>query len=205
MGLSISEIVAVVKDVVLGLCAVGTFVLAVYGVKNWARELKGKADFEVARQFIRAVYKFRDEIDNSRSPMTLANEYPLDYDPMNKSPEYKAQALSYVFSNRWKPVVNAVQELEAQALEAEALWGGEVKKLVHDLMKNAQLLRVGMQAIVDSEISENQNFKSNSDLAMRMRGRVWKQMHCDKDEITDSIISTVEKLENYLRPYLKRN
>ncbi|WP_421339708.1 hypothetical protein [Aeromonas veronii] len=203
--MSISEIVAVVKDVVLGLCAVGTFVLAVYGVKNWARELKGKADFEVARQFIRAVYKFRDEIDNSRSPMTLANEYPLDYDPMNKSPEYKAQALSYVFSNRWKPVVNAVQELEAQALEAEALWGGEVKKLVHDLMKNAQLLRVGMQAIVDSEISENQNFKSNSDLAMRMRGRVWKQMHCDKDEITDSIISTVEKLENYLRPYLKRN
>ncbi|MEV3803351.1 hypothetical protein RI528_07370 [Aeromonas veronii] len=168
--MSISEIVAVVKDVVLGLCAVGTFVLAVYGLKNWARELKGKADFEVARQFIRAVYKFRDEIDNSRSPMTLANEYPLDYDPMNKSPEYKAQALSYVFSNRWKPVVNAVQELEAQALEAEALWGGEVKKLVHDLMKNAQLLRVGMQAIVDSEISENQNFKSNSDLAMRMRG-----------------------------------
>ncbi|HEH9416839.1 TPA: hypothetical protein SIA31_000834 [Aeromonas sobria] len=203
--MSISEIVAVVKDVVLGLCAVGTFILAAYGVKNWARELKGKADFEVSRQFIRAVYKFRDEIENSRSPMTLANEYPSDYDPMNKSPEYKAQAWSYVFSNRWKPVVNAVQELEAQALEAEALWGGEVKKLVHDLMKNAQLLRVGMQAIVDNEINENQNFKSDPDLAMRMRGRVWKKIYCDKDEITDSIISTVEKLENYLRPYLKRS
>ncbi|WP_421238908.1 hypothetical protein [Aeromonas enteropelogenes] len=203
--MSIGEIVSITKDIVLALCGVGTFSLAVYGVKNWARELKGKTEFEVSRQFIRAVYKFRDEIEYSRSPMTLANEYPLEYDPMNKNEKYQAEAWAHVFSNRWKPVVNAVLELDAQALEAEALWGTEVKQLVNDLRRNAQLLRVGMQAIIDNEMNGNQTFQSNPNLAMQMRGRVWKQSHDHGDEITESMISIVGKLENFLRPYLKRN
>ncbi|HGY9608030.1 hypothetical protein [Vibrio harveyi] len=203
--MSINEIVALIKDIVLGLCALGTFSLAIYGVKSWARELKGRADFDVSRQLIRAVYKFRDEMEYSRSPMTLAHEFPSDYDPMNKTSEYQAKAWSYVFSNRWKPVISAVQELEAQSLEAEALWGPEVKQLILDLRTNARLLRVGMQAIVDDEINDHENFKRNPELAVKMRNRVWKPALDDGDEITDSIRVAVKELENYLRPHLKRN
>ncbi|HCG7231294.1 TPA: hypothetical protein NJ351_004468 [Vibrio parahaemolyticus] len=203
--MSINEIVALIKDIVLGLCALGTFSLAIYGLKSWARELKGKADFEVSRQLIRAVYKFRDEMEYSRSPMTLAHEFPSDYDPMNKTSEYQAKSWSYVFTNRWKPVIDAVQELEAQGLEAEALWGNEVKQLIQNLRKNARLLRVGMQAVVDDEMNGHENFNCNPDLAVKMRNRVWKPTLDDGDEITDSISSAVKELENYLRPHLKRN
>ena len=203
--LSINEIVTLIKDIVLALCAIGTLSLAVYGLKSWARELTGKADFEVSRQLIRAVYKFRDEMEYSRSPMTLAHEFPSDYDPTNKESEYQAKSWSYVFSNRWKPVVEAVQELEAQGLEAEALWGTEIKQLVQNLRKNARLLRVGMQAVVDNEMHEHENFTCNPDLATQMRNRVWKSALGDSDEITDSISFAVEELENYLRPHLKRN
>ncbi|ABZ75101.1 conserved hypothetical protein [Shewanella halifaxensis HAW-EB4] len=203
--MTINEIITLIKDIVLGLCALGTVSVAVYGVKNWARELKGKADFEVSRQLIRAVYKFRDEIEYSRSPMTLPSEFPANYDPMNRAAKYKAESWSYVFSNRWKPVVEAVQELEVQGLEAEALWGAEIKQLVQELRKNARLLRVGMQAVVDNEMQDNENFKCNSDLGKTMKNRVWKSMFEENDEITVAINSTVEKLENYVRPHLKRN
>ncbi|NDJ81450.1 hypothetical protein GXP65_10470 [Vibrio campbellii] len=203
--MTVNEIVTLVKDVVLGLSALGTFFVAMYGVKSWARELKGKADFEVSRQLIRAVYKFRDEMEYSRSPMTLPNEFPENYDPMNRSSEYKAESWSYVFSNRWKPVVEAVQELEAQGLEAEALWGNEVKGLVQELRKNARLLRVGMQAVVDNEMEDNENFSSDPELGKQMRSRVFKPIRDEQDEITDAVKLSVEKLENYLRPHLKRN
>ncbi len=203
--MSINEIVTLIKDIVLGLCALGTVSVAVYGVKNWARELKGKTDFEVSRHLIRAVYKFRDEVDHSRSPMTLPNEFPENYDPLNKSSEHKAKSWSYVFTTRWKPVVEAVQELDVQALEAEALWGSEIKKLVLDLRRNAPLLRTGMQAVVNNEMHDNEIFDCNPDLAKQMNSRVWKSMLDESDEITVAINSAVEKLENYVRPHLKRN
>lgn len=203
--MSINEIVTLIKDIVLGLCALGTVSVAVYGVKSWARELKGKADFEIARHLIRAVYKFRDEIEFSRSPMILPNEFPENYDPHNRASKYKAESWSYVLSNRWKPVVEAVYELDAQGLEAEALWGADIKQLIQDLRKNAQLLRVGMQAVVDHEMQDNENFECDSDLAKKMRSRVWKSMREENDEITLSINSAIGKLEQYVRPHLKRN
>ena len=202
--MTINEIITLIKDIILGFCALGTFSVAVYGVKSWARELQGKADFEVSRNLIRVVYKFRDEMEYSRSFMTLANEFPSEYDPMNKDGEYKARVWSHVFSSRWKPVVEAVQALEAQGLEAEALWGNDVKELVLKLRKNARLLRVGMQAVVDNEAQEHETFNLNKELAIKMKARVWVSID-GEDEISTSVLATVKELEDFVRPHLTRN
>jgi hypothetical protein len=47
-----TEIITAIKDVLLGGAAVATASVAVIGLKNWSRELRGKADFDVARGLI---------------------------------------------------------------------------------------------------------------------------------------------------------
>ena len=67
------EVITAIKDVLLGLAAATTAVVAVIGLKNWSRELKGKAEFEIARNMIRATYKLRNELQICRSPFYSAH------------------------------------------------------------------------------------------------------------------------------------
>jgi len=43
-----------VKDIVLGLAAIVTATVAWLGLQSWRKELRGKADFDVARGLLRA-------------------------------------------------------------------------------------------------------------------------------------------------------
>lgn len=58
--MSFPEVIAIVKDVLVGVAAATTAVAAVIGLRSWSRELKGKAEFEAARNLARATYKVRD-------------------------------------------------------------------------------------------------------------------------------------------------
>jgi len=147
------EYITVFKDVCLSVAAIVTASVAIYGLRSWKKELSGKANFEVARGLIRSTYRLRDEISYGRSPFTSAHEFPKGYDPLNKAPEKEAEAWSHVFTNRWKPIAEAVQEFDAQTLEAEALWGSDIKDMSFELRRCATTLRVAMEAVVSNEAS----------------------------------------------------
>ena len=70
------EIVTLIKDILVGIAAIVTPLIALTGLKNWNRELRGKAAFEVAVGLTKATYKLRDEIKSFRSPMIRADEFP---------------------------------------------------------------------------------------------------------------------------------
>lgn len=115
------------KDLALGGAAVVTAWVAVRGIEKWCEELSGKASFEVARTLARATYKVRDEIAACRSPLIRSSEYPESYRNYvpGEQPDHavEANALAYVYNNRWTPVTDALREFDTQGLEAEALWG----------------------------------------------------------------------------------
>lgn len=122
---SVIEILTLSKDAVVALAAAVTGTVAVVGLSNWNRELRGKASFEVARSLARATYKLRDELRHSRSPLLSASEFPEGYVGhlgQNSSRE-RADALAYVYGNRWKHVYEALESFDTNTLEAEAMWG----------------------------------------------------------------------------------
>ncbi|HCG6765717.1 hypothetical protein [Vibrio parahaemolyticus] len=199
-----SEIITAIKDVIMSVAAVVTAVMAVLGLKSWQRELKGKTEFEVARSLLRDTYKVRDQLSYARNPMTLSNEFPQGYNPLQNQydPKTEADAHGYAFTNRWKPVVEAVLEYELTLLEAEAIWGSEIKSLCFELRKCCQRLNRSMNTVVSDIASEHDKYKGYEHIPNKARDDVWSS---NDDELTANINAAVEAIEQYLRPHIKRN
>ena len=104
------EFFSIVKDLFLSGAAATTAYAAYKGLEKWKSELAGKADFEVARNFIRSVYRLRNEIHSCRSPFVLAGEFPEGYRSGMAGLSYKEKgdAWLYVYKNRWEPVFEAI-------------------------------------------------------------------------------------------------
>ena len=200
------EFVSVIKDILLSIAAIVTASVAIIGLRSWKKELSGKASFEVARGLIRATYKLRDEINYGRSPFTHANEFPDDYDPRNKTEEKEAKAWAYIFTNRWKPIAEAILEFDANVLEAEALWGGEIKDKTSELKRCAHNLRASMESYVRNEASGGRNFESNNSLSERIHSEIWSGWgdEGETDKLSERINDSIYNIESELRPYLTR-
>lgn len=203
---NIMEYITAFKDIFLGIAAITTSIVAVIGLKNWSRELRGKADFEIARALIRSVYKLRDEIRYARSPWTSGSEFPEGYSslPRDRTAQNEAEAWSYVFTNRWKNVADAAQEFEAQVLEAEALWGAEIKSKANELRSCATSLRVSMEAFVDNKAKDGEGFKSDKEFAKSVQADIWAIKE-DENQLSIKIIKAVSDIESAVRPNLKRD
>src|SRR5260370_33027340 len=99
----ISECVTIIKDVAVAIAAAVTATVAVKGLSSWNRELKGKANFDVARALAKATYKLRDDIKNCRSPFLSVREFPNDYGSHQggDTDRPEAAAVAHVYSNSW--------------------------------------------------------------------------------------------------------
>ena len=198
------EIISVTKDIILIFAAIATAHVAIKGLQSWSRELKGKADFEVARSLIRSIYKLRDELRYCRSPWVTLGEFPEDYDPNKKTSEIEAKAYAFIYANRWKPVATALQDFESQALEAEALWGSEFKPKTDALRQCARNLQVALEADISNKASSGEDFKCDPEFGKTIRSEIWAT-HDDKNSLTLNIGSAINEIETEIRPHFKRS
>ena len=198
------EIISVTKDIILIFAAIATAHVAINGLQSWSRELKGKADFEVARNLIRSVYKIRDELRYCRSPWVTLGEFPENYDPNNKSSDTEAKAYSFIYTNRWKPVATALQDFESQALEAEALWGADFKPKTDELRQCARKLQVALEADISNKANSGEDFKCDPEFGKTIKSDIWAT-HDDKNPLTLKIGNAISGIEKDVRPHFKRS
>ncbi len=199
------EIMSMIKDFSLAIAAITTATVAVFGLKNWSRELKGKANFEVGRALIRATYKLRDELRYARSPWTDAQEFPKDY-PTNfndRTSEIEATAWAYIFQNRWKPLAESMQEFESQALEAEALWGNSIRLKTGELKQCVRNLQVSMESFVSDKANRGEDFQSDAQYAKSVKSDIWADRK--DNELSNKISNAILEIEKEIRPHLKRS
>lgn len=128
--------VSIVKDVVLAGCAIAGATVALRGLNTWNRQLKGQTEYELARRLLRATYKFREAINVVRAPFMLGSEMPEppEDDPAASSPAKKRwYGTAKAYEKRWEHVSKARSELEAELIEAEVIWGADIRKSFSDL------------------------------------------------------------------------
>jgi hypothetical protein len=195
------------KDAVLAAAATVTAIVAVRGLRKWHQEMNGKADFDAARALGRATFKLRDEINACRSPLIRSTEYPSghDFSDQRNTPENKAMATAHAFNGRWTRVQSALQDFETQNLEAEALWGAEIRTLSQALRSCVNTIYGSMEAIIDDARAGGENFKSDRDFGIRMRSNAFGSPDDDKNKLSREIKAAVEAIEKRMREKLSRH
>ncbi|HFQ5448000.1 TPA: hypothetical protein ACGUXV_004392, partial [Vibrio vulnificus] len=202
ISLDTTEIISSISDILVAMSTFGTFGVALYGVRSWSRELKGKANFEISRKLLEAVYRYRDSVQGARS---LYISGTLDE---FRDKERKVEVLTSHFDNRWKPVSESTQALLSISIEAEVLLGNEVKELIDTLKYISGDLRFSMDVFIDFEV----NSKAEMVAFYEDSPEAWNQLQSKivrepdgKDSMSTEIEDTIKKLENLLKVHLKRN
>jgi hypothetical protein len=201
------EIITAAKDVLLGIAAATTATVAVVGLQSWRRELKGKAEFETARNLIKATYKLRDDLQNCRSPFYSAYEFPEGYKGTlgSPSPQEEAQAWIHIYKNRWAPVWSALQEFDSYTLEAETLWGTAIRSKTDALRQCVRELNTAIDASISDKAAGGEHFKSDRDFGKQIRSIVAASRDDDKNEFSQKIMKAVNGIEEQIRPHLRRS
>jgi hypothetical protein len=195
-----AEIVAIAKDTILAGAGVATVTVAFLGLSTWNRQLRGQADFEAARALAKATYKLREEIAVSRSRLIRLYEFG---DPVTRRGGDTGEEYARVYVERWKPVSEALQNFDAAMLEAEALWGEQVRGALDKMHACLSTLSASMDAIVENARSGGEDFNSDPDFGRKMRRNVHASRD-DGDELSLEIEAAIAAIEGILRPHLRR-
>jgi hypothetical protein len=101
-------------------------------------------------------------------------------------------------------VSKALQEFEAQVLEAEALWGATIREQGDALRGCARDLYLAFETIVENAASGGRDFESDREFARRIRSDASSASKKD-NRLSTAIDAAVTALEGSLRGHLKRS
>jgi hypothetical protein len=199
------DIIAAIKDVLVGAAAVTTAGVAIYGLNRWRSELRGRAEFQTARELMRATYQVRDQIRSVRAPFIAAQEFPEGYSSLGgHSTVGLADAWVHVYRNRWKPLQRALIEMETQQLEAEVLWGKAIREKSDDLLSCANELFAAIEAVVSDKAQGGEDFRVDPEFGKDMKAIVSRRPK-KEDHFGEKVLSAVEAVEAEVKPHVQNN
>lgn len=207
MCISAPEIIVVAKDIFVALAAAVTASVAIIGLTNWNRELRGKAAFEVARGLAKATYKLREEIRSCRTPLIRSNEFPNGYSipASHKDKAQDAQAYAHVYSTRWQPIWIALQEFDTQTLEAEVLWGADIRKKTDALRDCLNELNAATEALIENAASGGEDFSMDRNFGKQMRAIISASASDSENAFSQRLEAALHGIEAVMRDHLRRS
>jgi len=195
--MSAAELTSAAADLVTAIATLGAVAVAGVGLKTWKKELKGRAEFETARSLAKDTYALREALGSFRSPLYLSSEFPEG--------EHSAEGYAAMFHARWQPVRDALVKFDSSVLEAEALWGQEVRDVTALLRTSAVVVLVASEAVVEDKRSGGRDFKADPAFGIRMRADLAGMPDSETNEMSKSIRAAVKGIEDFLKPHLSRN
>lgn len=193
------------KDAVLGLSAAAAAFFAYLGLSAWRRELKGKAEYELAKTVLKSVYKVRDAFNHVRGNAIYQYEYPEEMRDhrghLKKENEYAGTL--YVYEKRWAVLAEAFRELEENHLLAQVEWGPQLKEIIYDLRGCKIDLQISIERLLDQKRGKYTN-SDNDDWKENMEVLYYHDPGSKYGSFTLKIQSALNKFEDMLRPHIKR-
>ena len=201
------EIVGVLRDAIVSLAAVTGSVVAVKGLGTWRRQLKGQSEYELSRRILVALFKYRDAISGVRHPMMWAHEIPTP--PAEQAEKMSREQISFygtskAYQARWDKLQSERSSLYADLLEAEAIWGADLKGLfknVFDLQHELWLRIRNHLELVDPD-ADPETKDALRKIETKHRDIMYDDLSEEGDEFRKDLVSAIEKIELYLKPKL---
>lgn len=202
-----TEIASLIKDLLLSGAAITGAVVAVKGLSTWQRQLKGQSEYELSRRILVTLFKYRDAINGVRHPAMWAYEMPS---PSEEEAEKMTPAqisfygTSKAYQARWDKVHKEKTSLYADLLEAEAIWGSDLKQLFKNIydLEHELFTRIRHYIeLINPEIKESSK-EAIRKIYEKNRDIMYDDLGEEPDEYKADFISAIEEIEKYLKPKL---
>lgn len=196
---------SVVKDVVVVLGTIFAIGSGIRGFSQWREIEWSKADFDLSRRLLTAVFTTRDWLIDARRWAVFEHEYPAEYVKADATTAQKRDAYSHMFSNRFKPVRNSAIALQSLRPEAEALWGPDIAKLTGDLLACCHKLDTSMSIYVRLLGTTDPRSGANGELQFEQvvydipKSLDVHNMTLEENDFSKEIRLAVEAIDKYVR------
>lgn len=200
---------AIAQLVLAASAAVGAYV-AWRGLHTWKAQLHGRNDYDLARRFLRATYKVRDEIYVVRAPKMMSGEIHAALhqagvdDEEIGGPDPHPDTERAVYWRRWKGLAEALSDLQVEELEAEVLWAKDRQELTAEIQDSVAELYYAIWQHV-----RHQSDSIHADLDPKQLRELDDVLYMDpdptaaEDEFTRRVREAVQEIEREVRPYMK--
>ena len=167
------------------------------------KKLHDDAVREVARDLMSAATELRDAIQDARAPVIDSSEYPAGWPGPDTAPaDENAEALEYVYGNRYEPVTNAISDFEDIAQRFESLQGRNARVAADKLVLCANTLRAAIDWLVTNEASGGQHFKRDRALGKKARDIVSAAPDDEPNKLNEEIREAETALRSALEKFL---
>ncbi len=199
-------LIATAKDLILAGAAITGSIVAVKGLSTWRRQLRGQAEYELAKRILKLTFQYRDAIYGVRNPFIWKYEMPdpPEEQAKNMSNDQKGfYSTSKAYDNRCNKVTEVRQALYPELLEAEVLWGKKIEeffKVLFNLEKELYLYIRYFLKLKDPDIliDDKEPFKK----IIRNKRDILYDSLSDDDQFRKDFSSGIEAIENLLKSHL---
>ena len=201
--------VILVKDLITIASLIAASVIAGMGLYTWKKQLVGTTEYELAKRILKATYRLRDTLENVRNPLIYAGEQNQAMKEANleldsNAPDNERKRSIAVYGLRWKGVVSNLQDLQLEAIEAEAVWGTDVKKQILGIQHNVIELFSAIQMYHIYAFKPRRG-EREIEVIEKFEKIIYTVPGEQVDEYSSKLLAEVNKIESLVKPYLKRN
>lgn len=205
--MSYTEILTILKDLILTGAAVTGAVVAVKGLGTWRAQLSGQSEYDLSRRILVSLFKYRDSIDSLRHPMMWGHEMPSPPEEESETmsdPQIRFYGTSKAYQARWDKIQEQRSALYADLLEAEAIWGNELNTLFKTLFDLQHELLTQIRHyldLIDPDTPETTK-EAIRKLDENRRDIMYDNLSDEPDEYKRDFLNGISEIENYLKPKL---
>jgi hypothetical protein len=113
--------------------------------------------------------------------------------------DYRFMSTSAVYKVRWEKISDALTDLEVNSLEADVLWGPQIRDSLAELARQISDLNFNIGMYL-RELSDHGSGKPE-DMERYEKYVFW--MGPENDEFDKKLSSAIEAVDDLLRPFLK--
>ena len=195
----LAQDLAIVSDAIVAVAGVLASWAALSGLKVWRRQLKGTSQHQAAIGLLKAIYMLRAAVDPLRIPAWGGREL----DPnKHRTARDDAAEMDQVFSERVKPIVEAIAALDTSLIEAQVFWGDGIGATVRPIRTRVwQLVYIDLPAYIQQvRLGERADRKFTEKLyAIVFRPSITG----GRDEWLEGLEADIKIAVDLLRPHVK--
>ena len=201
-----ADFFSVTKDIVLTLTAVTGSYVAVRGLNTWKRQLSGQVNYNLSKNLLMGLFKYRDAINFVRYPiMTLTSDLlPEEGNRLNmNAEEIRFFSVCNAYGQRWKDVSEVSFQLYTHLTEAEAIWGDEISHIWKSVQEKEMQLHSAIREYLDLK-NPNDSY-SISDISQQEYMQL-RRVICEggrNDAFKKEFEDKLNKMISYIRGKLK--